>query len=210
MDLLDLIMHTDDFLYEQVAANLLLSYVIIFLVIYSESGIILCPFLPGDGFLFSVGVIASSTELNIYLVILLCLIAAILGYINNYHLGRLTGNRLLKKNYKWFTRFYQNTHNFMQEYGSRAVIIGRFFPIVRTFLPFVAGMVGMEYRHFVKHTISGAIFWVLFFTLLGFLVGEIPWVQKNYGLIFLGLVLITLIPIIAAIFGRLLRRLLKS
>ena len=196
MDLLELIMQTDEFLTRQVAANIILAYVLIFVIIFAESGIILCPFLPGDGFLFSVGVIAASTDLNFYIVVPICILAAILGYLINYYLGEAIGNRLLEKNYNWFRRFYEQTHRFMEIRGSNAVILSRFFPIVRTYFPFVAGMVGMEYKTFVRYTVVGAVLWVLIFTLTGFMVGEIPWVQQNYGLIFLGLVILTLIPLV--------------
>lgn len=196
MDLLELIMQTDEFLTRQVAANIILAYVLIFVIIFAESGIILCPFLPGDGFLFSVGVIAASTDLNFYIVVPICIIAAILGYLINYYLGEAIGNRLLKKNYNWFRRFYQRTHRFMEIRGSNAVILSRFFPIIRTYFPFVAGMADMEYKTFVRFTVVGAVLWVLIFTLTGFMVGEIPWVQQNYGLIFLGLVILTLIPLV--------------
>jgi len=196
MDLLELIMQTDEFLTRQVAANIILAYVLIFVIIFAESGIILCPFLPGDGFLFSVGVIAASTDLNFYIVVPICILAAILGYLINYYLGEAIGNRLLEKNYNWFRRFYEQTHRFMEIRGSNAVILSRFFPIVRTYFPFVAGMADMEYRKFVRYTVVGAVLWVLIFTLTGFMVGEIPWVQQNYGLIFLGLVILTLIPLV--------------
>ncbi|MGK2861344.1 MAG: VTT domain-containing protein [Chitinophagaceae bacterium] len=210
MDLLELIMQTDEFLTRQVAANILLSYMLIFLIIFAESGIILCPFLPGDGFLFSVGVIAASTDLNFYIVVPLCILAAILGYLLNYLLGKFTGYRLLKLNYSWFSRFYQQTHIFMQIRGSNAVILSRFFPIIRTYFPFVAGMADMEYRTFVRYTIIGAVLWVVLFTLTGFLVGEIPWVQHNYGLIFLGLVILTIIPLIYSSLQHFYRRMPKK
>ena len=129
MDFLELILQTDEFLTRQVTANIILAYVLIFVIIFAESGIILCPFLPGDGFLFSVGVIAASTDLNFYIVVPICIIAAILGYLINYYLGEAIGNRLLKKNYNWFRRFYQRTHRFMEIRGSNAVILSRFFPI---------------------------------------------------------------------------------
>lgn len=210
MDLLELIMHTDDFLTQQVEANILVTYIIIFTIIYAESGIILFPFLPGDGFLFSLGVIAASTELNVYLVLPLCIIAAILGYITNYTLGKATGNHFIKKEYRWFRKFYQQTHTFLEVQGTRAVLLSRFFPIIRTYLPFVAGMAIMDYRHFIRYTIFGAVLWVLLFVLTGFLVGEIPWVQKNYGIIFLALVTITLIPLLYSLLQHLLKRIWKN
>jgi membrane-associated protein len=209
MDLLELIMQTDDFLTRQVAANIILAYVLIFVIIFAESGIILFPFLPGDGFLFSVGVIAASTDLNFYIVVPICILAAILGYLINYYVGKVIGNGLLKRNYYWFRRFYQQTHRFMQIRGSNAVILSRFFPIIRTYFPFVAGMADMEYKKFVIYTILGAVLWVLIFAFTGFMVGEIPWVQQNYGFIFLGLVILTLIPLMYSSIRHFYRRLYK-
>lgn len=206
MDLIELLLQTDEYLTRQVAANLVFAYLIIFLVIFAESGIILCPFLPGDGFLFSVGVIAASTGLNFYIVVPLCILAAILGFMVNYFFGRVTGAQLLKQQYSWFNRFYMQTHIFMQKRGNRAVILSRFFPIIRTYLPFVAGMARMDYRAFMKYTVVGAFLWVLLFTTAGFLAGEIPWVQEHYGLIFLALVILTLIPLVFSVVKRLVGR----
>ncbi|MDC6350285.1 VTT domain-containing protein [Zeaxanthinibacter sp. PT1] len=194
MDLIDLIGNTDEYLIEQVTANLVLTYLILFAIIFSESGIILCPFLPGDGLLFSIGVVATVSPLNIYIVIPLLSLAAILGYLFNYHLGRSFGRWILERDYKTIRRAYSKTEIFMKDHGQKAVIISRFFPIVRTYVPFVAGVVQMNYGVFRRQTFVGGVLWVSIFCLTGFFTGEIPWVKENYGLIFLGLVVLTMLP----------------
>lgn len=189
-------MHTDDFLTKHVNANILLTYVILFLIIFSESAFIICPFLPGDALLFSVGVVATSTELNFYIVVPLLIIAGILGFLVNYAIGTWFGVWLLKKDIPIFQKNFQRTRSFMEQYGAQAIVISRFFPVVRTYLPFVAGIVRIDYLFFVRYTIIGAFLWVLSFTTTGYLVGEIPWVKDNYGVIFLGLILLTMLPFI--------------
>lgn len=191
----ELILHTDDFLISLVRANLTLTYFILFTIIFCESAFLLFFFFPGDGLLFSVGVISAATRLELPLVIPLLITAAISGYMVNYWLGTWSGHWLLNRRWHYFLKFHHKAHDFMEVHGSKAIIISRFFPIVRTFLPFVAGMVDMNYKKFVFHTCLGAIIWVLAFTLTGHFVGSIPWVSKNYGLIFFGLTVITLLPL---------------
>ncbi|GGD57991.1 VTT domain-containing protein [Muriicola marianensis] len=205
MELFELISNTDDFLIRQVESNLLLTYFILFSIIFSESGIIFCPFLPGDGLLFSVGVVAAVTPLNIYIVVPCLISAAILGYLFNYKMGTLFGRWAFKKENRFLRRSLERTDEFMLKYGSRAVIISRFFPVVRTYIPFFAGAVKMDYQLFTRQSIMGAVLWVCLFTFTGFITGEIPWVKENYGLIFLGLVLVTLLPLLYQLFLRILR-----
>ncbi len=194
MDLFELITRTDDYLNALIASNLALAYLVLFLIIYCESAFITFPFLPGDGLLFSVGVVAASTQLNIVLVIPLLTLAAILGNLTNYWLGLRFGRWVLGKEIRMVDKYYRSAREFIGKNGEKAVIIGRFFPIIRTYLPFVAGIVAMPYRSFVKHSILGAMVWVLLFTLVGNLLGEVPWVRDNYGLIFFGLIIVTLLP----------------
>ena len=199
MEFLDLLIHTDDYLTRQVEANLRMTYLIVFLIIFSESALITCPFLPGDGLLFSVGVVAASTELNFYFMTPMLIIAAFTGFIVNYRIGVWFGTLLLKKDIPILQRYYRKTHAFLEKYGVQSVLISRFFPILRTYLPFVAGVVRMDHGVFIKYSLLGAILWVVSFSTAGYLVGEIPWVRDNYGFIFLGLILLTLLPIIYAI-----------
>lgn len=206
MDLLELITHTDDYLNGLIAANLIVAYLVIFLIIYCESAFITFPFLPGDGLLFSVGVVSAATPLNIVLIIILLIAAAVLGNITNYGLGLRFGKWVLTRQNRMVANYYGQAHEFMDKYGEKAVIIGRFFPILRTYLPFVAGMVAMPYRTFFRLSVIGAIAWVMSFALAGNLLGEVPWVRENYGLIFLGLIIITLLPFLLKALAHLISR----
>ena len=131
--------------------------------------------------------------------VFLLIIAAILGNILNYFVGNLLGKKVLESsNYfvkKYFIKNIPKTQNFYDKYGGKAIIIGRFFPIIRTYIPFFAGIIGMEKKPFVKYSIIGAVSWVCFFVFIGFLVGEITWVKNNYGLIFLSLIVVTFLPL---------------
>lgn len=206
MDLLELITHTDDYLNGLIAANLIVAYLVIFLIIYCESAFITFPFLPGDGLLFSVGVVSAATPLNIVLIIILLIAAAVLGNLTNYGLGLRFGKWVLTRQNRMVANYYGQAHEFMDKYGEKAVIIGRFFPILRTYLPFVAGMVAMPYRTFFRLSVIGAIAWVMSFALAGNLLGEVPWVRENYGLIFLGLIIITLLPFLLKALAHLISR----
>ncbi len=200
--LLEIILHTDDALIALVAENIYKAYFILFLIIMLETGLILFPFLPGDGLLFSAGVVASTTDLNVWVLLVILTVAAVLGNVMNYAIGTSIGAKL-KRSKNTFIKNHLMNHlpqaqQFYDNYGGRAIILGRFFPVIRTYLPFVAGIVKMERALFLKNTVLGAIFWINFFLLTGFFVGQIPWVKNNYGLIFIGLIIITLIPLLVA------------
>jgi membrane-associated protein len=201
--LIEIILHTDDALLGIVAENVLFAYLILFMIILLETGLIVFPFLPGDGLLFSAGVVAASTSLNVWVLLFVLIIAAILGNIINYSIGRILGNKIRQSNNffikKYLLKYLPKTQAFYDKHGGNAIVFGRFFPIIRTFIPFFAGIVKMEKGMFFQKTIIGAISWVTFFLLIGFFVGEIVWVKHNYGLIFLCLIIITLMPIIFSI-----------
>lgn len=206
MDLFELISNTDEFLIRSIGSNLLLTYFILFAIIFAESGIILFPYLPGDGLLFSVGVVTATTALDIYIVIPILILAAILGFLFNYRMGKFFGVWVSRKDNPYLRRSFKKTEVFIANYGQNAVIISRFFPIVRTYLPFIAGAVHMDFGVFLRQTVLGGVLWVCFFVLTGFFTGEIPWVKANYGLIFLGLVVLTLIPLFLQLFKTLTKR----
>ncbi|WP_431129472.1 VTT domain-containing protein [Flagellimonas flava] len=202
-ELIDLIVHTDDALLALVSDNVIKAYLVLFTIILLETGIILFPFLPGDGLLFSAGVITATTELNLYILLPILIVAAISGNIINYRTGALFGGSFRGSN-NYFIRAYIAKHlpkaeEFYLKHGGRAIILGRFFPVIRTYIPFVAGLVRMEKRAFFKNTSIGAILWVSLFLCLGNLLGEITWVKNNYGLIFLSLVILTLIPLLVTL-----------
>jgi len=197
-ELLELVIHTDQVLLKIVSANLMEAYVILFLIIFSETGLLFFPFLPGDGLLFSAGVIAASTPLNIVWLVPLLIIAAILGNVTNYYVGTFFGHKLEKSQnrfvVKYLIPYIHKTRNFYDKYGAKSIIIGRFFPVIRTYIPFFAGLSGFQYSKYFSYTVIGSIIWVPFFSLLGYFTGENPWVKNNFLLIFLGLIIVTLIP----------------
>lgn len=197
-ELFEIVLHTDDALMRIVAENVVEAYVILFVVIFLETGTVFFPFLPGDGLLFSAGVITASTALNIVWLVPLLLLAAILGNLTNYFVGSFFGKNLEKsENHfvkKYLIKYIHRTRQFYDKYGGKSIVIGRFFPVIRTYIPFFAGLSGFKYHLFFIYTIIGSALWVPFFTLTGYFIGENTWVKQNYGLIFLGLIIVTLIP----------------
>ncbi len=197
--LIELIVNTDKTLLALVAENVIEAYLILFLIIFCEVGLIFLPFLPGDGLLFAAGVIAASTEINITYLMILLIIAAITGNIFNYYFGRYFGLKLesshntLIQNY--FRKYITPTQIFYENHGGKSIIFARFIPVIRTFIPFFAGVAGVRHKRFFFYTLIGSVLWVPTFTLTGFFAGEIEWVQNNFGLVFLLLVILTLIPL---------------
>ncbi|MET6991785.1 VTT domain-containing protein [Sediminicola arcticus] len=209
--LLDFILHTDDALLSLVAENIYKAYFILFLIIMLETGLIVFPFLPGDGLLFSAGVVAASTDMNVWVLLLLLIIAAIMGNIINYYVGMTLGAGLKESN-NYIIKNYIMIHvpkaeAFYAKHGGRAIIIGRFFPFVRTYIPFLAGIVRMERPTFIKNSVLGALYWISLFLLTGFFVGDIPWVKNNYGLIFICLIIITMLPLLFSMLKKLFKKL---
>lgn len=198
-NLIEIIVHTDDALLAIVAENVLLAYTILFLIIMLETGLIVFPFLPGDGLLFSAGVVAASTNLNVWILLLLLIIAAIVGNLINYTFGNILGHKLKNSSnfvIKKFLKQLSKAEDFYIKQGEKAIVFGRFLPVIRTYIPFFAGMVQMNFKLFAKYTLIGAVSWISSFLLLGFFIGEVPWVKNNYGIIFIGLIIVTLIPLV--------------
>jgi membrane-associated protein len=197
--LIQIIIHTDNALVTIVADNVGKAYLILFLIIFCEVGLIVFPFLPGDGLLFSAGVIAASTDMKILLLVSLLIIAAITGNLFNYTFGRFFGFKLEGSQNivirRYFKKYIVPTQKFYHNHGGKSIILARFVPVIRTFIPFFAGIAGFSHKHFLFYTVIGSIIWVSLFTLTGFYVGEIEWVKNNFGLIFLALIILTLIPL---------------
>lgn len=208
-ELIDLILHTDDALLALVADNINKAYFILFIIVLLETGLLFFPFLPGDGLLFSAGVITATTELELLVLLPLLIIAAIAGNLMNYYTGGFLGIGLrTSKNYivqRIMRAYLPSAEMYYQKHGSQAVIIGRFFPIIRTYIPFVAGLAMMDKKLFLKNTVIGAVLWITLFLVTGFFLGEIPWVKDNYGLIFITLIVITLIPFFWALVSKLVK-----
>lgn len=198
-ELIDFIVHTDKYLLEWVAVYGVWIYALLFLIIFGETGFVVLPFLPGDGFIFTVAVIASTGALNIWVAVAVMIIAAFLGNAVNYHIGRYVSRTVIDVGkIKWINKSYlDQTHEFFERHGQKAVILSRFLPVFRTFVPFVAGLSKMTRRKFLLYTFWGGFAWVVSFSALGYFFGQIEWVQKNISLIVFFLIVITIIPVIA-------------
>ncbi len=197
-EIFEILFHTNQALYAIVSENVNEAYFVLFMIIFLETGLIFFPFLPGDGLLFSAGVIAASSQLNILILVPILIIAAIVGNFFNYRIGKQVGNRIEHSNnrfvQKYLVKSIIETRKFYQKHGKKSIIIGRFFPVIRTYIPFLAGTVKFDYPMFGKYTVIGSVIWVPFFTLTGYFLGEIPWIRDNFEIIFLGLIIVTLIP----------------
>ena len=181
-------------------------YIILFLVIFIETGLVIMPFLPGDSLLFTAGLFANQINsvtgepfLNIYFLLILLFIAAVVGDNTNYWVGRKIGLRALqikirgKKIVK--EEYLTKTHSFFDKYGPKTIIMARFVPIVRTFAPFVAGIAEMDYKKFLSFDVLGGVIWIGSLTLAGYFLGEIPWIKNNIEKVALGIVFISVLPI---------------
>ncbi len=196
--LIDFILHIDVHLAELVAEYGIWIYAILFLILFCETGLVVTPFLPGDSLLFVAGALSAlpSNDLNVHVMVMLMIVAAILGDAVNYTIGRLFGDRLFSNpNSRIFRRSYlDKTHAFYDKHGGKTIILARFVPIVRTFAPFVAGMGHMSYRHFAAYNVIGALLWVLLFTYAGYLFGDLPVVQENLKLMIVAIIVLSILP----------------
>jgi membrane-associated protein len=200
--LIDLFLHLDTHLTEIVAAYGRWVYAILFLIIFAETGLVVTPILPGDSLLFAAGALAATGALDVRLRLVLLIVAAILGDAVNYAVGDAVGPRIFRSidRDSWWQRMLNRdhlarAHEFFERYGGKAIILGRFVPIVRTFVPFVAGAGTMTYASFALYNVTGAIVWVGICTLAGFAFGNVPVVRDNFSLVALGIVAVSLIPI---------------
>ena len=192
----DLFLHLDKYLGELVQTYGTWTYSILFAIIFLETGVVFTPFLPGDSLLFAAGALAARGALNAWLLFVLLSIAAILGDTANYAIGKYFGKLLIQRHSRWLKpEHLDRTHAFFEKYGGKTIIIARFVPIVRTFAPFVAGMGAMTYTKFIFYNIVGGVGWVGACLLAGVLFGAIPVVQKNFSLVVLGIVFISVLPI---------------
>lgn len=197
-EIYDLLFNTNQALYAIVSQNVMEAYLVLFLIIFFETGLIVFPFLPGDGLLFSAGVIAASSDLNIMLLVPILIMAAIAGNYFNYGIGKMIGDKIenTKNRFaqKYLVKSIHHTRKFYEKHGKKSIIIGRFFPVIRTYIPFLAGTVKFDYPEFGRYTMIGSVIWVPFFTFTGYFLGGLPWIKDNFELIFLGLIIVTLIP----------------
>jgi membrane-associated protein len=195
--LLDLLLHLDKHL-DQLAGQFGgWTYLLLFLIVFAESGIILTPFLPGDALLFALGALtATTTHFNLLLILVLLTIAALSGYFFNYWVGEKLGASLFKNpNSKIFRRKYlDQTHAFYERYGAKTILIARYLPVIRTFAPFVAGMAQMNFSRYAIYTILGGVVWVFVVVLAGHFFGGLPYVQHNFSVVILAIIVVSMIP----------------
>ena len=191
--LLDLFLHLDEIMPNIISQYGAWTYGILFLIIFMETGFVVTPFLPGDSLLFAAGALAGPETLNIWVLIVLLITAAISGDTVNYWIGHYLGDRAY--NIKWIKKEYlDRTHAFFEKHGGKTIFLARFVPIVRTFAPFVAGMGRMSYSYFFSYNVFGGIVWVLLFTLLGYFFGNLEFVKKNFELVIIAIILISIVP----------------
>jgi len=191
--LIDLFLHLDEYLANIINQYGVWTYAILFLIIFMETGFVVTPFLPGDSLLFAAGSLVPLSDLNIWLLLVLLIIAAITGDTVNYWIGHYLGDRAY--NIKWIKKEYlDRTHAFFQKHGGKTIFLARFVPIVRTFAPFVAGMGKMSYSYFFSYNVFGGIVWVLLFTLLGYFFGNLEFVKKNFELVIIAIIVISAVP----------------
>ena len=193
---IDFILHIDRHLAELTAAYGPWIYGILFLIIFCETGLVVTPFLPGDSLLFVAGAIATQDAMNIHLMVIMLIIAAILGDAVNYSIGRFFGVRLFANpDSKIFRRRHlEITQTFYARHGGKTIILARFVPIVRTFAPFVAGMGHMPYRRFAAYNVVGAIAWVTLFSYAGYFFGNLPMVQSNLHYLIVAIIFVSILP----------------
>jgi membrane-associated protein len=177
------------------------AYVLLFLIIFAETGLVVTPFLPGDSLLFAAGAIAARGSLDVGLLALLLAVAAIVGDAVNYWIGHTLGDRLVggKRIRLIKQEHLDRTHQFYERHGARTIILARFVPIVRTFAPFVAGLGRMTYRRFATYNVVGGITWIALFVLGGFFFGNLAVVQQHFGLVIIGIILISFVPMVLTI-----------
>lgn len=195
--LIDFILHIDRHLFDIVSEYHGWTYLILFAIVFLETGVVVTPFLPGDSLLFAAGAIAANpaTGLNVFAVILLLIISAIAGDTLNYAIGKFIGPKVFLKDYKLLKRSHlEKTQAFYDKHGGKTIIIARFIPIIRTFAPFVAGVGSMNYKRFISYNIVGGIAWVVIFTLLGYFFGNLPVVKKNFTLVIFAIIFLSITP----------------
>ena len=192
----DYFLHVDRHLLEFASAYGLWIYALLFLIIFLETGVVVTPFLPGDSLLFAVGALAAAGVLDVVGILTLLTAAAIIGDNTNYFIGRAVGPRVFTENRRWLKREHLlRTQRFYEKHGGKAVVLARFVPIVRTFAPFVAGVGRMHYPRFLAFDVGGGLLWVWGFGLLGYFTGNLAVVKDNFGLVTIGVILLSLLPI---------------
>lgn len=193
--LIDLFLHLDTHLHQLILNYGVYTYIILFVVIFSETGFVFTPFLPGDSLLFAAGTFAAKGSFDVNLLFIIMAVAAVLGDTVNYWIGNYIGPRAFEKNTRLFKKEnLEKTHAFYEKYGGKTIIIARFIPIIRTFAPFVAGIGSMTYSKFLFYNVLGGLAWCILFIYGGYFFGNIPVVRDNFSFVILGIIFLSILP----------------
>jgi membrane-associated protein len=196
-NLIDLFVHLDQHLSRVISEYGTWTHLILFLIVFCETGLVVTPFLPGDSLLFAAGTFAALGALDLWVMVMLLIGAAILGDTVNYWVGAYIGPRAFSGNVRYLRREYlDRTHAFYERHGGKTIILARFIPIIRTFAPFVAGVGAMTYPRFLTYNVVGAVLWVGLFVLGGYFFGTIPTVRENFTLVILAIIALSVLPIV--------------
>ncbi len=197
LKIVDFVLHINGYLSDIISRYGAWTYALLFFVIFMETGFVVTPFLPGDSLIFAAATFAAIGSLNPWMIFILCAIAAVAGDTANYWIGHRVGAKAYTGEVKWIKKEYmERTHAFFEKHGGMAIFLARFVPIIRTFAPFVAGVGQMPYGYFIRWNVIGGITWVATFTLLGYFFGNIPFVQKNFELVIIAILVISVIPVV--------------
>jgi membrane-associated protein len=200
--LFDFILHIDKHLFELVQQYDTWVYLILFLIVFAETGLVVTPLLPGDSLLFAAGALAAPPDnpLNVFILMVIFFVAAFGGDNTNYFIGNYIGPKVFEKNYRFLKRDYlDRTSEFYAKHGGKAVVFARFVPIVRTFAPFVAGVGSMKYKNFIGYSILASVLWINICVWAGYFFGRLEIVKNNFSLVVLGIIGISLLPIVIGI-----------
>ena len=193
--LIDLFLHLDEHLNSVIQTYGTWTYLLLFLIIFMETGLVVTPFLPGDSLIFAAGTFAGLGSLNVGLLFLLLAVAAVLGDTVNYWIGHYIGPRAFSGEIRFLKKEYMDrTHEFYERHGGKTIILARFVPIIRTFAPFVAGIGAMSYGHFITYNVVGGVLWVALFTFGGYFFGNLKFVQENFSIVVLTIIFISVLP----------------
>ncbi len=200
--LIDFILHIDAHLDLIIQDYGLITYVLLFVIVFCETGLVVTPFLPGDSLLFAVGAFAARGSLSLPVALAVLAVAAILGDTANYWIGAVVGPKVFhRENVRFLNRKHlERTHQFYERYGGKTIVIARFVPIVRTFAPFVAGIGKMTYGHFLSYNVIGGAAWVLGFVMAGFWFGNIPVVKRNFTFVIFAIIIVSVLPAVIEFF----------
>jgi membrane-associated protein len=196
---MDFLLHIDKYLAGMISAYHTYTYLILFAFIFAETGFVVTPFLPGDSMLFAMGALMAggNTGLNIYLLAGILIVAAVSGDLLNYHLGKYFGPRVFKKENKILKlEYYEKTKQFFKAHGGKSVTLGRFLALIRTFIPFVAGISGMPQGKFLLYNVAGGVAWIVILLSAGYFFGNIPAVKNNFSIVVVAIIASSLIPLI--------------